>query len=227
MGDRNTSLVDTETSREVAPKLALALYERLVDGGVIRPELRDDLSLGGLAFPLRDDFRGLDDLEGWGYPERTIDEHSPEFTRITALEIVVTGYRWQVGSTGRPELTAQSDTNGLFMNFDGGFSVNCPSCKLAVELGADGSQDLYEALDAWCLAPDLTLLRCRSCNATAPLSAWRSENHEFAAGHLGMTLWGEHLLGLVERPASASSKRLQDLFAGTRGIDPVVVFCHI
>ncbi|WP_157661184.1 hypothetical protein [Burkholderia ubonensis] len=57
VGDRNTSLVDTVVvSREVAPKSALEFYERLVDSGVILPGLRDDLALGGFAFPLRDDF---------------------------------------------------------------------------------------------------------------------------------------------------------------------------
>jgi hypothetical protein len=227
MGDRNTSLVDTEISREVAPKLAHELYERLLDSGVILPELRDDLSLGGFAFPLRDDFRGLDDLEGWGSPERAIDSHSPESTRITAIEIGVTGHRWHIGSNGRPELTAQSGNYGLFMNFEGGFTVNCPSCRFAVELGADGSDGLHDALDAWCQDPESSLLRCTSCSAAAPLSAWKSENHEFAAGHLGITLWGEHLLGLVERPSSASAKLLKDLFTGANGVDPAVVFCNI
>ncbi|RQS03209.1 hypothetical protein DIE07_32250 [Burkholderia sp. Bp9002] len=227
MGDRNTSLVDTEISRASAPKGARELYERLVESGVILPELRDDLSLGGFAFPLRDDFRGLDDLEGWGSPERAIDSHSSEFTRITAIQIDVTGYRWQIGSTGRPELMAPSDNNGLFMNFEGGFRVNCPSRSAAVEIGADGSEGLNDALGAWCQEPDSSLLRCRSCNSASSLSVWRSENCEFAAGHLGMTLWGEHLLGLVERPSSASTKRLKGLFAATNGADPAVVFCNI
>lgn len=227
MGDRNTSLVDTEVSREIAPKVARELYERFIDSGVILPELRDDLSLGGLAFPLRDDFRGLDDLEGWGSPERLIDSHSPRSTRITAIEIGVTGYGWQIGSNGRPELIARSGHYGLFMNFEGGFRVNCTSCRVGVELGADGSEGLNEALNAWCHDPKSSLLRCRSCNVAVPLSTWQSENHEFAAGHLGITLWGEHLLGLVERPSSASTKLLKGLFAGTDGVDPAVVFCNI
>ncbi|WP_313459147.1 hypothetical protein [Achromobacter sp.] len=149
MGDRNTSLVNTEISRAVAPKAALELYERLLDSGVILPELRDDLSLGGFAFPLRDDFRGLDDLEDWRSPEQAMDSHSPGHTCITAIEIGVTGYRWHIGLTGRPELTVQPGNNGLYMNFDGGFSVNCPFCRSAVKLGADGSEGLYEALNAW------------------------------------------------------------------------------
>ncbi|WP_081068339.1 hypothetical protein [Burkholderia stagnalis] len=227
MGDRNTSLVDTEIARELAPKAARELYRRLVDSGVILPELRNDLSLGGFAFPLCADFRGLDDLEGWGAPERVIDAYSPEFTRITAIEITVTGCAWEIGSDGQPELTVRSDHRGLFMNFEGGFSVNCPICSGAVELGGDGSEGLYEALDAWCKDPALSLLRCSSCDTTVPLSAWRSENHEFAAGHLGITLWGEHLLGLVERPSSASAKLLKGLFAGTAGVEPAVVFCNI
>jgi len=227
MGDRNTSLVNTEVSCGAAPKVARELYERLVDSGVILPELREDLSLGGFAFPLRDDFRGLDDLEGWGSPERVTDSYSPEFTRIKAIEISVTGYGWQIGSNDRPELIARSDSYGLFMNFDGGFRVNCPSCRVAVELGADGSEALNDALSAWCVDPKSSLLRCGLCNAAVPLSTWQSENHEFAAGHLGITLWGEHLLGLVERPSSVSTKFLKRLFVGADGVDPSVVFCNI
>ncbi|WP_233831983.1 hypothetical protein [Paraburkholderia sp. ZP32-5] len=228
MGDYNTSLVDTDVSREDAPKSALKLYERLVDGGVIRPELRDDLSLRGFAFPLRDDFRGLDDLEGWGSPERKVNSHSPEFTRIKAIEIDVTGHAWQIGADGRPELIAHSRNYGLFMNFEGGFRVNCPSCNVAVEIGAEGSEGLDDALNVWCEDPDShSPLRCRSCHVAAPLSAWRSKDYEFAAGHLGMTLWGEHLLGLTERPFSAATKLLKGLFAGSDGVDPAVVFCNI
>ncbi|WP_143135198.1 hypothetical protein [Burkholderia ubonensis] len=128
----------------------------------------------------------MDDLEGWGAPERVIDAYSPEFARITAIEIAVTGCAWEIGSDGQPELTVRSDNRGLFMNFEGGFSVNCPSCSGGVELGGDGSEGLYEVLDAWCKDPALSLLRCTSCDTAVPLSAWRSENHEFAAGHLGI-----------------------------------------
>jgi len=227
MSTTNTSLVDTETSREVAPKFARDLYERLLDSGIILPELRDDVSLGGLAFPLRDDFRGLDDLEGWNSPNRTIDDRSRGFPPITGIEIGVTGYAWQVGPNGRPELTAQSGNNGLYMNFDSGFSVNCPSCNFAIQLGADGSEGLYEALDTWHEHPESSSLRCQSCNTAAPLSAWRSENHEFAAGHIGMTLWAGYVPGLLEQPPSASAKRLKGLFTGTSSVDPAVVFCLI
>ncbi|WP_059980202.1 hypothetical protein [Burkholderia ubonensis] len=142
MGDRNTSLVDTEIVRELAPKAARELYRRLADSGVILPELRNDLSLGGFAFPLCADFRGLDDLECWGASERVIDAYSPEFTRITAIEIAVTDCAWEIGSDGQPELTVRFDNRGLFMNFEGGFSVNCPICSGAVELGGDGSEGL-------------------------------------------------------------------------------------
>lgn len=227
MGDHNTSLVDTTISRVAAPVAARELYKRLVNGGVILPELRDGLSSGGLAFALRGDFRGLDDLEGWGSPERVTDSYSPEFTRITSVQIEVTGHKWQVGSNGLPELTAGPDSYGLFMNFEGGFTVNCPSCRTAVEPGSAESEGLYRALDAWCRTPESSLLRCTSCHAAAPLSAWQSEHHEFAAGHLGMTLWDEHLLGLVQRPSSASSQHLKRLFAGDDGVDPAVVFCNI
>lgn len=227
MGDRNTSLVNTEISRAVAPKAALELYERLLDSGVILPELRDELSLGGFAFPLRDDFRGLDDLEDWRSPEQAMDSHSPGHTCITAIEIGVTGYLWHIGLTGRPELTVQPGNNGLYMNFDGGFSVNCPFCRSAVKLGADGSEGLYEALNAWHQNPESSLLRCSSCNATVPLSTWQSENQEFAAGHLAITLWGGNLLGLLFRPSSASAKRLRGLFAGSSGIEPALVFCLV
>lgn len=227
MGDVSTSLVDTAIAREAAPRAARELYERLVDSGVIVAELRDGLALGELAFPLRADFRGLDDLEGWGSPERKVDAHSPGSTRITGIEIVVTGHVWQIDAKSRPELAARSRSYGLFMNFDGGFSVNCPSCGGAVELGAEGSEALYQALDVWCDAPESSRLRCGSCHATAPLSAWRSKNYEFAAGHLGITLWREHLLGLVERPSSPSAQHLKKLFAGADGIDPAVVFCNI
>lgn len=227
MGNRNTSLVDTDISRALAPKVAHRLYERLVAGGVIFPELRDDLSLTGAAFALRDDFRGLDDLEGCGSPQRPVDSTNPKCTRITAIDISVTGHGWRTDSNGRPELVVHSNNNGLFMNFDGGFSVNCPSCGSAVELGTDGSEGLYDALDTWCQNPESSLLRCMSCNASAPLSAWPSDNHEFAAGHLGLTLWGEHLLGLVERPSGASTTLLKSLFSGSDGGDPAVVFCNI
>lgn len=227
MGNRNTSLVDTDISRVLAPKGAHGLYERLVAGGVIFPELRDDLPLTGAAFALRDDFRCLDDLEGPGLSQRPSDSMKPKRTRVTAIDISVTGYGWRTGPNGRPELVVHSNNNGLFMNFDGGFTVNCPSCRSAVELGTDGSEGLYDALDAWCQDPESSQLRCMSCNASAPLSAWQSDNHEFAAGHLGLTLWGEHLLGVVERPSGASTKLLKSLFSGSDGGDPAVVFCNI
>ncbi|MBR8087150.1 hypothetical protein KDX23_31020 [Burkholderia vietnamiensis] len=227
MGDATTALIDTKISRASAPNAACALYARLVEGGVIVPELRSGLSLGAHAFPLRADFRGLDDLEGWGSPERKVDAYSPVVTRITAIQIDVTGHGWQTGATGRPELVASADNHGLFMNYDGGFSVNCPSCRTAIELGADGSDELGEALDAWCREPESARLRCPSCDSITPVSEWRSVNYEFAAGHLGMTLWGEHLLGLVERPSSAAAKHLKTLFSAIEGAEPAVVFCNI
>jgi hypothetical protein len=239
MGDVNTSLVDTTISREAAPKAAREVYDRLVQHGVIVPRLEsgDGLPycLAECAFPVRDDYRGFDDLEGWGAPKREVDTAAPLHANVTAIEIEVTGYRWLVGANGAPELLPSPFLGpglspgdyGLFMNFEGGFSVNCPHCAMAIELGGEGRDDLADAINAWCITPESSSLGCSTCGTSAPLPAWRSNNHEFAAGHLAITAWGEHLLGLTERPSSASARFVKALLGDPDAIQPAVVFCNI
>ena len=227
MGDANSSLVDTRIARTEAPAAAKQLYRRLLHDGVILPQLRNDIPhCLGRAFPVRDDHSGFAALFGWNVDHRPLPHE-----RITGIKIEVTDWYWYTEPNEEPQLLPAPPAErhyGLFLNYDGGFNVNCPHCARAIERGDNEGSPLDVALKQWCLDPEHTFLHCNACSLDSALPDWRSDAHGFAAGHLGMTLWGGHLLALTERPDYASAQVLWRLFGGTAMAPaPAIVYCTI
>ncbi|WP_322052942.1 hypothetical protein [Paraburkholderia bannensis] len=233
MGDHCTFLVNTRISRAEAPEAALGIYRQLVQGGVIVPGLKENISIADQPFAIRQDYKGFDDLYRWS------DEQSrrtwPDLVfhhGVNAIEIDVTGYVWHAGLNGEPDLRPVADgeyLGGLFFEMEGGFSLNCPCCGDMVSLGQGGDQDeaLTDALNSWCFDPESAHLRCYACNEERSLRDWRSEDQQFAVGHLAITFWDEHLLALAQAPDLDVSRFFRELTGGTTDADPAVVFRNI
>ena len=216
MGDSRTSLVNTRISLAEAPEAAWSLYRRLVDLGAINAELRDDVALSlGLVFPVRNGFPDFD-----AAIER---QYRP---RIYGVEIEVTGHVWRNQNRVLGLVKDDKGGNGLFFNFEGSFVATCPACQRSMEFGEPGSEFIGDAFNAWCAEPEKASMKCPACEHEAPIRAWRSANNTFAAGHLGLTLWGCYVTTLFEKPPPLAGTHLRHLI-GDFAEDYAVVFCHI
>ncbi|WP_322107353.1 hypothetical protein [Paraburkholderia sp. J41] len=244
MSDRNTSLVDTDVSWDAAYDVARKCYRRLVDRGVILPVLRSDVCLSRVAFPVREDYRGFDRLNDLpsdapcgsgivGGGERINPNIYPVVER---LEIHVVGFHWQHDAAGavtlQPDAVGEPSAEGLFFNIEGGFRANCPHCSTSIELGGDETERLDDALTTWCKASmaskGQTTLQCPRCNSVASLQAWRSREQDFAAGYVGLTLWGQHLLTLTYQPDHPANKPAWEALCGDMADpSPAIVYCNI
>ncbi|NIE64371.1 hypothetical protein [Burkholderia sp. Ax-1719] len=244
MGDRNTSLVDTKVSWDAAAEVAFKCYRRLVDHGVILPTLRSDICLSEAAFAVRRDYRGFDRLndlptappEDSATVPRDALVNSNIRPVVKGIEIHVVGFHWQSDATGaltlQPDAIDTPSAEGLFFNFEGGFRVDCPHCDTNIELGGDETERLDDVLTTWCKASvpskGQTTVQCPCCNHVATLQAWRSREQNFAAGYVGLTLWGEHLLTLTYQPDHPDNKPAWEVLCGDMADqNPAIVCCHI
>lgn len=215
MGDNNTSLVNTRIALADAPEAALRLYRHLVDLGAIEAQLRDHVPFSlGLVFPVPEKFAGFD---------AAIEERFRPC--IHGVEIHVTGHEWR-SLSGVPGLAKHGNAAGnLFYNIEGGFEMTCPTCQHSVNVD-EGIEFIDKALSAWSVEPDGASMQCPACERTTLIPDWRAVNNTFAAGHLGFTLWGAHVMALVEKPSIAAATNIRQLI-GDFAEDYAVVFCHI
>jgi hypothetical protein len=104
--------------------------------------------------------------------------------------------------------------------------MTCPACGHPMLITENDHQAINEALSAWCAEWETASLRCSVCERQAPVRNSRSANHWFAAGHLAFTIWGAHVMSLVEKPTLPAATALRRL-VGDLNDDYAVVFCHI
>ena len=139
----------------------------------------------------------------------------------------MTRHAWRNDENGAAKLYRDEEAgNGLFFNVEGSFTVTCRFCGRSIVLGEEGSQFVYDGLDAWHVAPETASMTCPQCISVAPILDWRSATDTFAAGHLGFTLWGGYVTALFEKPSPPAGTRLRHLI-GDFAEDYAAVFCHI
>jgi hypothetical protein len=202
MNDETTSLVDTQLERDDAPAAAVALYRRFVAMQAIEPA---------------PDVRGTRFAVGPSFPGFV----AADAGRVAAVEFHANGYRW-MPNEGGAMLVDGGGENGLFCRTRGNFGAACPECDHVVIPGEDGSEALEEAVAIWCEAPDSAFLACPACAVWTPLPQWRSPNHDFAVGHFGITLWGDHLRVLTDAPHSHQALQWRQLLGDLAGDFAVV-----
>lgn len=194
MGDYCTFLVDTFISQSNAIRTAPDILSKLINDRIINAESCMTICSDSI-FPFHPEFR----------QPRQDDVASSPFNQslYSGMTISVRGYGWDVDSQGNYYLTAsEKSTNGLFMNYDGGFNIQCPHCHnkssfgWAVEEDNARSEDeiaarqdaISSALGIW-HDQGISHLKCHDCQTQSPIQSWQTGS--FAAGYLAVTLWGQ------------------------------------
>ena len=195
----STILVDTRITAMAAPAAALALYHRLVALDAIERSPHGDTA----CFALRA-----------GYASIALDP------AIVAVEIRVREHRWLADASHGAELIEGGGEHGLFAADD--VQVLCPACGFELDLGGEYSESLEQALEVWTGSAESAYVACPECEAWAALQDWKSPDHGFAAGNLGIVLRGAHLTGLTAEFPDTAARLLRTALGDPAGLFSVV-----
>lgn len=193
MGDHCTFLVDTFISQSNAIRTAPGILAKLINDQIIDTEGLTTICSSSV-FPFHPTF-----IEASPASVSSLFSHS----HYSGMMISVRGYDWVADSTtGHYHLAAsEKSTNGLFMNYDGGFHLECPHCHSKSSFGWPVEEDSSRSEDDIAAREDkissalgiwhdqgISHLKCPDCQTIAAIQNWQTNS--FAAGYLAVTLWG-------------------------------------
>ncbi|WP_250624850.1 hypothetical protein [Pinirhizobacter soli] len=198
-----TALVDYRLPAIGAVATATALYKRLVSLAAI--DRSPGLWRDGDSSPLREALFAVRSDAALFSADR----------RVLAIGIHVRAHRWLADAQEGAHLVEGGGEAGLFAADE--VDLACPECEHLVVLGGEESAYLEEALNVWSEGSETAPLVCPACGGWTPLPHWRSPGNGFACGELAVTLWGAHLLELIDPAPDTPARLLRTALGDAQG----------